>query len=83
MKNEENPLVTFALFAYNQEKYIRGYLSFPHEAGWGCATADQFVAGIEQARAVICDGLYPALRQMSVDIYPLEAARNRRREILQ
>jgi glycosyltransferase involved in cell wall biosynthesis len=82
MKTKVAEALMFGKKIIGTPEAFSGYDEVVDQAGWVCATADEFVAAFDQAENVISEPYDPGLRSIYEEKYSYQAARSRLAEIL-
>jgi glycosyltransferase involved in cell wall biosynthesis len=82
MKTKVAEALMFGKKIIGTPEAFSGYNEVADQAGWVCATADDFVAAFKQAENQVTKSYYPELRSLYEDMYSYPAARSRLAEIL-
>ncbi len=82
MKTKVAEALMFGKKIIGTPEAFSGYEAVAKRAGWVCATADEFVAAIENAKKTIVTSFDPDMRALYEDRYSYPAARSRLSRIL-
>lgn len=82
MKTKVAEALMFGKKVVGTPEAFSGYEDVTEQAGWKCATVDEFIAAIEQANDCIVEPFDPELRVLYEEKYSFEAASSRLAKIL-